>query len=168
MSSHKNKTLNVGMNHYFRKFFTPLNNSPNSSYLSPSTSIINRKKVTIFCMKNQINHQLLSEMYGNDFAYITEIFSIFLEDIVPDIKTLREEYMVINKEALRNRLHQLKPTFGMVGLEALQKQLEALEKITHDNGNEVLLNRQMELFFKNFTDILPLVKEYHNTLLTHN
>jgi HPt (histidine-containing phosphotransfer) domain-containing protein len=119
-------------------------------------------------MKNQINHQLLLEMYGNDFPYITEIFSIFLEDIVPDITALREEYTVINKEALRNRLHQLKPTFGMVGLEELQKQLEALERIVHDNVNEALLKRQMELFFKNFTDILPLVKEYHSTLPTHD
>jgi PAS domain S-box-containing protein len=163
MLSQKNQALSVGMNDFISKPFTPSQlleklyefcsapSQPGSSS-SPSPSSTEFGSL-------DTNH--LYEMYGDDKSYALDMFTLFVEEIVPEIRELTTQE---SPQALKRAIHKLKPTFGMVGLTLLQEAAQHLEAICESGAlHEEILTKRNE-FLQIFELRLPDVKSYHQSL----
>ena len=87
----------------------------------------NHTQHNTFIFNDKIDRELLFSLYEGDFPYIEEIFSITLSQIKPDISQLKAAFDAGNKETLRQFAHKLKPSFGFVGIPAMQEQCRQFE-----------------------------------------
>jgi len=87
----------------------------------------NQAEHNTFIFNNEIDRDLLFSLYEDDFPYIEEIFSITLSQIKPDISQLLTAFEAGNTQELRRATHKLKPSFGFVGLPAMQEQCRQFE-----------------------------------------
>ena len=87
----------------------------------------NQAEHKTFIFNDKIDTELLFSLYEDDFAYMEEIFSITLSQIKPDISLLKSAFENGDKEEVRKAAHKLKPSFGFVGLPAMQEQCKQFE-----------------------------------------
>ena len=80
----------------------------------------NQAEHNTFIFNDKIDRELLFSLYEDDFPYMEEIFSITLSQIKPHISQLKAAFESGDKEELRKSAHKLKPSFGYVGLPAMQ------------------------------------------------
>jgi len=82
-----------------------------------------------FIFNENIDSDYLYSLYEDDFQYIEEIFATTLTHFDGDLATLRDAYTAGDLAALKKAVHKIKPTFGFVGLPAIQQLCAAFEDI---------------------------------------
>ncbi len=125
MLDQKSKAIQVGMNDFISKPFTP------QVLLSTIQTFVKTKvKDATFMTANmsEINTNHLHELYGGDETYIREMIQSFMDDIVPDFIEIDQLFLNQNQDTLAKALHKVKPTLGMVGLSNLEAQLKSIEQ----------------------------------------
>ncbi|MBC7571580.1 MAG: response regulator, partial [Spirosoma sp.] len=76
----------------------------------------------------RLDRKRLRDLYGTDAAYAADMFSTFLNDVVPELLQLPTVCHSPDRNQLTALAHKLRPTLGMVGLTQLETQLHTLEK----------------------------------------
>lgn len=77
----------------------------------------------------KIDHDFLNSMYEDDYGYIAEVFETTLNQMIPDVESLKERFEKDDLDGVRRLVHKIKPAFGFVGLrstESLCQQFESL------------------------------------------
>lgn len=104
------------------------------------------------------------ELYGDDQSFMLEIFEAFLK-ITPDaLEGIKSSIASKDYEQTRSRTHQLKPTFGMVGMPIANDLAQKLEFYAKDADHEMCevyfqrLNRQFEQMQSVLIDEIDLIK----------
>ncbi|MFN8345309.1 MAG: ATP-binding protein [Spirosomataceae bacterium] len=161
MNNQKSRAFDVGMNDYLSKPFTPaqlLEKLTHYKSMAPSREAM----VENLSSENALNQVHLEEMYGDDREYASEMFGLFLHEIVPEINTLPE--LLSDSITLRKTIHKLKPTFGMVGLTDLSAQLQQLETVCDQHPSLEAITEKLNIFMADFQKYLPWVLQHYQKL----
>lgn len=74
-----------------------------------------------------INAQYLDEIYGDDLSIIQIMFESFLEDSIPTWEKILDAINSQNFLQVSEMIHQIKPSFSMVGFPFLHPKIHNLE-----------------------------------------
>jgi HPt (histidine-containing phosphotransfer) domain-containing protein len=82
-----------------------------------------------FIFNEEIDAQCITDLYGEDYAYIEEVFETVLKefDLLSSNIALRHDSGDI--ESLRSAVHKIKPIFGFAGLTLTQQQCQQFENL---------------------------------------
>ena len=80
----------------------------------------------------KVEHTAISEnikkMYGDDAKYALHMLQLFIETIPKEIQNLKTFFTEENLEKIGRLVHQIKPSYTMVGLPELTGKLQTIEK----------------------------------------
>jgi PAS domain S-box-containing protein len=118
----------AGMNDYLTKPFRPeqlreileknlKNIKPKAGTKEPSQSV-----------ENQPISINLKKMYGDDAGYALHMLKLFTETIPKEVESLKLYFEEENIEKLGRLVHQIKPSYTMVGLPEMTEKLQIIEK----------------------------------------
>lgn len=88
-----------------------------------------------FVFDARLDSKHLYSLYGNDYTWVLEIFRIAHTHFPADRQAIEDAWNKKDMDALKRSIHKIKPTFGFVGMPALQqlcKQVETLLAQTVD------------------------------------
>lgn len=85
-------------------------------------------KKTAFIYNENLDTVYLNEAYGNDPTFALEMFQMFLEIIDEELLIIRGALDINSLDGFKQKLHRIKPTFGMVGLKSISDRIETLRK----------------------------------------
>ncbi|MEM7163705.1 MAG: ATP-binding protein [Bacteroidota bacterium] len=80
-----------------------------------------------------LNFKLLFEMFDNDEEQIFNMVQVFLQKSESIQTELFESFDSKNSQSIYKATHKYKPSFGMVGIELVQRKLFEIEQITKQN-----------------------------------
>ena len=80
-----------------------------------------------FIFNEKFDKELLFSLYEDDFPYMEEIFSITLTQLKPDILQLKAAFEAGITDDIRKSIHKIKPSYGFVGLPAVQELCKQFE-----------------------------------------
>ena len=163
MESEKSKALNLGMNDFLTKPFAP---DTLKKLLKDYLSIQRFEKETPTVQQHYIadlDVPYLESFYEDDYESALEMFEMFLDQIVPEIKELEALTAAQSWAQLRALIHKVKPTFSMVGLTFLTDKAAMIEKDLDDglHHNAAYETNQLLLAYE---ASLPLVIAQVNKL----
>jgi PAS domain S-box-containing protein len=162
MNSQKSHAFDVGMNDYLSKPFTPTQLLEKLMLYKGNSMARTHQTVEVFAPENELNQSHLDEMYGEDREYASEMFGIFLSEIVPEIDTLPSQLKDLS--AFRKSIHKLKPTLGMVGLTGLLEQLQQIELDCDNHQPFETISNALTHFLTDFKQKLPSVLQQYQKL----
>ncbi|MBS1597536.1 MAG: Hpt domain-containing protein [Bacteroidetes bacterium] len=84
-----------------------------------------------FIFNGEINVQSINELYGDDYAYIEEVFDTVLKEYELLTNNIIAAYDSKNTPVLKAAVHKIKPIFGFVGLLKVQQQCQQFENTCH-------------------------------------
>lgn len=91
-----------------------------------------------------INAKYLDEIYGDDLSIIQIMFESFLEDSIPIWEKILEVINSQNFLQVSEMIHQIKPSFSMVGFPFLHPKIHHLEMYAKEKPDlhELLIKYQ--------------------------
>ncbi len=155
MLDHKSVAMEAGMNDFLTKPFEPTQLLTILQRFAPTTSTDNDGCILF---DKSLDRRRLSELYGTDTAYASEMFSMFLTDVVPDLRKMSGLCMEQNWPGLASTAHKLKPTLGMVGLSWLEEKMRHLEKNALQGANKEGLAVYCHDFMEEINKVLPILE----------
>jgi len=94
-----------------------------------------------FIFNEEISTQSISELYGDDYVYVQEVFETVLREYELLTNNIHSCYDSRNIPALKAAVHKIKPIFGFVGLNAVQQQCQQFENVCQNTTSfDSLLN----------------------------
>lgn len=98
----------------------------------------------MFAFNPLLNSDYIREMYGDDLTIVQIMFESFLEDNIPIWERVIEELNNKNFKEVGQMVHQIKPTFSMVGLTFLHPKIQDFELSAKTNQDEKMLLAKYE------------------------
>ncbi|MER0438761.1 Hpt domain-containing protein [Emticicia sp. W12TSBA100-4] len=98
----------------------------------------------MFAFNPLLNSDYIREMYGDDLTIVQIMFESFLEDNIPIWERVIDELNNKNFKEVGQMVHQIKPTFSMVGLTFLHSKIQDFELSAKTNQDEKMLLAKYE------------------------
>ncbi len=98
----------------------------------------------MFAFNPLLNSAYLHEMYGDDLTIVQIMFESFLEDNIPIWERVIDELNNKKFKEVGEMVHQIKPTFSMVGLTFLHPKIQDFELSAKKNQDEKMLLAKYE------------------------
>ncbi|GAB2644320.1 hypothetical protein GCM10027035_43190 [Emticicia sediminis] len=98
----------------------------------------------MFAFNPILNSDYIREMYGDDLTIVQIMFESFLEDNIPIWERVIDELNNKNFKEVGQMVHQIKPTFSMVGLTFLHPKIQDFELSAKTNQDEKMLLAKYE------------------------
>lgn len=98
----------------------------------------------MFAFNPLLNSDYLREMYGDDLTIVQIMFESFLEDNIPIWERVIDELKNKKFKEVGQMVHQIKPTFSMVGLTFLHPKIQDFELSAKTNQDEKMLLAKYE------------------------
>ncbi|GAB3741142.1 PAS domain S-box protein [Spirosoma lituiforme] len=155
MLDHKSVAMEAGMNDFLTKPFEPNQLLSVLQRFAPVEQIDNEGCILF---NEALDRQRLSELYGGDVAYASEMFAMFLTDIVPDIRKLPGICETKDWPNLASAAHKLKPTLAMVGLSELEEKMRQLENSARQDKDVNLIEEYCHDFMIEIDKVLPILE----------
>ena len=163
MESEKSKALELGMNDFLTKPFAP---DTLKKMLKEYLAIQQFEKEAPIVQQHylaDLDVSYLESFYEEDYESALEMFEMFLDQIVPEIKEMEALLETKAWVQLRALVHKVKPTFSMVGLTFLTDKAAAIEKDL-DRGLNDNAHYETNQLLMAYESSLPLVIEQVNKL----
>ncbi|ADB42229.1 PAS domain S-box protein [Spirosoma linguale] len=155
MLDHKSIAMEAGMSDFLTKPFEPAQLLSILQRFAPAATIDSEGCILFH---KALDRKRLSDLYGTDAAYASEMFSLFLTDVVPDIRTLPGLCAAQNWPVLANATHRLKPTLAMVGLSALEEEMKQLDKRARQDEDKSRLEADCHTFVDELDKMIPILE----------
>lgn len=186
LSDHRNQALDVGMNDFVTKPFTPdellkvfnkyfADQEQNSDSTNKeikdqevnadrientSPDLVEEKKSIQFeSYHPQLDKAYLEAIYGDDWEYAADMFETFLQDIYPNFEKLMPLVEKEEWDQYYKLAHKVKPSLQMVGLPALQKKVLAVEIIAKTKPESAKLKIATQEILNEMENFLPIVQQ---------
>lgn len=88
-----------------------------------------------FIFNEKIDGDYLYSLYEDDFQYIEEIFATTLTHFDADFQAIEQAWLAGDTASLKKAVHKIKPTFGFVGLTAVQQLCKEFEDFCQKAGS---------------------------------
>ncbi|KAB7727083.1 PAS domain S-box protein [Rudanella paleaurantiibacter] len=155
MLDHKNIALAAGMDDFLTKPFDPPKLLALLRQYTPAELPDANPSVPIAL---GLDWRHLHDMYGPDLSTASEMFELFLNDIVPEINRLNDLCTAHDWAEVARLAHKLKPTFSMVGLTELEAKMAQIERSASQNSNSELVVIYCSDIIKHTNEAIPLLK----------
>lgn len=150
--SKKRLALKAGMSDFLSKPFTPNQLfDVISKFLGKKNTVPISKKE--FAFSTQLDTDYLYKIYGTDSNYAQDMIETFLEIIDDEMLVLKDSLVQSDKKDLIKKLHKIKPTFAMVGLNKIALNIENVESRLQNEESLVL-----SLWFEELEELLLFYK----------
>ncbi len=134
MLDHKDVALRAGMNDFLTKPFDPGQLLALLHEYIPATG-----HEHLFEPETQLDQERLEELYGTDSHSASEMFHLFLTEVVPEFDTLSLLSGQQKWTEVASLIHRLKPNLGMVGLTRLEEKMSHIERnLTKDKRYDLV------------------------------
>lgn len=121
-----------------------------------------------FVFNEKFDTAFIHSLYEDDLAYIAEIFSITATQLEEDIPLAKAAFSGDDLTLLKQRVHKLKPSFGFVGLTALQENCRIFEDRCKEVSDKALLTQEFNTLTARLDEALELVKQEMDRLNKYN
>lgn len=121
-----------------------------------------------FVFNEKFDTAFIHSLYEDDLAYIAEIFSITATQLEEDIPLAKASFAAEDLTLLKQRVHKLKPSFGFVGLTALQEDCRIFEDRCKAVSDKALLTQEFKTLAAGLDEALELVKQELDRLNKYN
>jgi HPt (histidine-containing phosphotransfer) domain-containing protein len=121
-----------------------------------------------FTFSDQIDSNFLYSLYEDDYQYIEEIFGTTLQHFDGDFNAIKDAYAAGDLEAVRKAVHKIKPTFGFVGLPAVQQNCKEFEDFCQNAASTIELKQQYQQIVATLAVSKELIEAEHNKLKAYN
>jgi HPt (histidine-containing phosphotransfer) domain-containing protein len=88
-----------------------------------------------FIFNEEIDPQGITDLYGDDYAYMEEVFDTVLKEYDPLINHILVAFNHSDLVALKSAVHKIKPVFGFVGLLKLQEECQRFEQVCQPSAS---------------------------------
>jgi HPt (histidine-containing phosphotransfer) domain-containing protein len=109
-------------------------------------------------MSNHYSIESLREVSGDDSAFMMVVAKTFLDEIPPDLASLKEAITNNNKELAYQFAHKMKPNIEMFGIDLL-KQITAIESWTKTSRSTETALPQIELVVTTLNKVFDELKK---------
>lgn len=121
-----------------------------------------------FIFNENIDSIYLHSLYEDDFQYIEEIFATTLTHFDGDLAAIQDAYTAGDVSSLKKAIHKIKPTFGFVGLTAIQQLCKEFEDICQKAASTVELKEQYLQIVATLAASKDLIGLEYNKLKAYN
>jgi PAS domain S-box-containing protein len=163
----KEKALNAGMNHHLTKPYTEeqLRNAIKDFCQLDSASQLNNSPDLLYQFPAAFDVELLKNYYGNDIAYIGQLFADFCNYVFPEADKLPVLFENQNWEGIHNLVHKIKPNFMMVGFPDLTEKCAKIEEAFEREIRDLFLIVHLyQVFIQEYSKIKPLIAQQNDRL----
>ncbi len=162
--SKKRLALKAGMTNFLSKPFTPdqLHEMIDKYLNNSQIEIISDED---FVFSDKLDRVYLKRAYGNDSEYALDMFETYLDIIDEDLLLIQDSIKTNDISALKKQLHRIKPTFTMVGIGEITKNIESVEPEL-DGMTTAKLEDWFEEFDKLTKSKTPLIIDEINRINT--
>ena len=112
-------------------------------------------------MSNHYSIDSLREISGDDSEFMMVVARTFLDEIPPDLASLKEAITNNNKELAYQFAHKMKPNIEMFGIDII-KQVTAIESWTKTSKSTETVLPQIELVVTTLQRVFDELKEDFN------
>jgi hypothetical protein len=98
----------------------------------------------MFAFNPLLNTTYLREIYGDDLTIVQIMFESFLDDSIPIWEEISEKIANKNFKEVGDMVHQIKPSFSMVGLTFLHPKMQDFELYAKGNPDESVLSKKYD------------------------
>jgi CheY-like chemotaxis protein len=127
--------LKHGMNDIIRKPFSIADLHEKMHIYFESDNLQEEKKEIIFHKK--LDNVFLKQFYEKDREYALSVFEYFKNNYLEEFNRLIQNVDNINFIEIKNKLHNIKPAFKMVGLTSIEKDIELI--LLNESSNKDLI-----------------------------
>jgi HPt (histidine-containing phosphotransfer) domain-containing protein len=121
-----------------------------------------------FVFNAKIDVEYLFSLYTDDYDYIEEIFSTVLQHFDQDFESVQLAYAGGNLADLKKAIHKIKPTFGFLGLLAIQAQCKQFEDLCQQAADTYEISSRYKEIFNTLADGKSLIEAEQNRLKVFN
>ena len=111
-----------------------------------------------FIFNKSIDEESLRSLYEDDYLYIEEIFRLTLEDLEPEANNALKHYQSKDFTALRRTIHKIKPSFGFIGMPALQEKCQEFEKACDQEPKSQDFEKDFELLSTTIAQSIEVIR----------
>ncbi len=154
------KCLAAGMNDYLPKPFTPDDLFRKISWEIkveiPRNGILKNVPTT---RKSGFDLSYLRSMSSNNEEFLEEMIQTFIQSIPPILTGMRESIEKGDWKRLAQLAHQIKPSFGLMGIESLRKTVAHIEESAEQKNDLPALTKTTEHFIEACNGVVADLKE---------
>jgi HPt (histidine-containing phosphotransfer) domain-containing protein len=121
-----------------------------------------------FIFNDEISAQSITDLYGDDYPYIEEVFDTVLKEYEVLANNINSNYTSRDISALKAAVHKIKPIFGFVGLLAVQQQCQQFENTCHSAASFDSLADEFGLLKNSLIKSKSLIEEEKKKLELFN
>ena len=81
----------------------------------------------------RLDGDFLEQIYSDDYEFLLEIFNTFIEITPGELEYLQLKINENDIEAVRKKVHTLKPTFRMVGIPGAEEKMTVIQHYAEAN-----------------------------------
>jgi HPt (histidine-containing phosphotransfer) domain-containing protein len=112
-----------------------------------------------FIFNKEINAQYIADLYGDDYAYVEEVFETVLKEYEFLTNNINSCYSSRDIPALKAAVHKIKPIFGFVGLTTVQQLCQQFENTCQEIKSFDSLTDAYGLLKNNLVKSKSLIEE---------
>lgn len=158
MESEKSKALEIGMNDFLTKPFAPDQLKKLLSDYLPLNQFEEIEDVEQEVYHHELDIKYLKSFYEDDYESALEMFEMFLDQIVPEIKEMSPLIETESWSQLRALVHKVKPTFSMVGITGMTEKCSKIEGLL-DAGKTAVAKPLVYEVLEAYEKYLPYLVE---------
>ena len=121
-----------------------------------------------FIFNEKIDSESLFSLYADDYEYMEEIFGTTLHHFDEDFESMKAAYAAGSVQDLKRATHKLKPTFGYVGLTAIEEQVKQFEDLCQKVPNTEDLKDDFKQIVATLADSKDLIASEYQKLKAFN
>ena len=126
------EVLKYGMNDIIKKPFS-IDELYDKIALSFSSDEITKKIIPFY---HSLDTKFLNEFYDNDYDFVLSVFETFKSNYLTEFKGIIANSLKIPQNEIDFRLHSMKPSFKMVGMTDIEREIEKyITNETKDRGD---------------------------------
>ncbi len=108
-------------------------------------------------MSKHYSIEKIKEVAGGDLDFMAIVAQTFLEEIPPDLASMKEAIENDNKELAYQFAHKMKPNFEMFGIN-LKKDITAIESWSKTSKNKGVIEAHLETIISTIQIVLEELK----------
>jgi hypothetical protein len=95
-------------------------------------------KFNVIIFHTKLDTVFLKQFYEKDQEFALSVFEYFKKNYLEEFKTLIQNVDNINFIEIKSKLHNIKPAFKMVGLTAIERDIELI--LLNESSNKYTIN----------------------------